>query len=404
MKLFRRQEPKPVQKIEVPVKHFNLRVILLAVSIAIALVAIGYGIYYALSKDPGWRAVEVASDKVNCSQDFVLTYYFGSSGISATAEYKEVAAVYTGAVEEAYRLFNTEADGSELAKVATHPNQDVKLDPVLYEALKLLTESENRSIYLAPVYVEYQRVFSSEDETSAAQYDPNHNQETADYANRIAAFINDPEMIGLELQGDNTVCLRVHQDYLAFAQEYEITAFLDFGWMKNAFIIDYLAQELVDNGHTKGYIASYDGFTRNLDSSGTSYSFNLFNRQGNEVYKPAVMDYTGPISMVFLRNYPLSSADKWHYYAFADGTITTAMVDPADGLSKSATNNLVAYSADAGCAQLLLAVAPVFVAETFHEQPLQDLVRQEIYCVWFREGDLVATDPDISVRPVEESK
>ncbi len=398
------REPVPINKIEVPIKHFNLRVILLAIAIAIAAVAIGFGIYYALHKEPGWRTVEVTVDRPNCSKDFVLTYHFGSSGTNATTEYKKVAAVYTEAVVEAYRLFNNEADGSELARVAQRPNTEVKLDPDLYQALKLLEESGNRSIYLAPVYVEYQRVFSAEDAVNAERFDPNLNQEAKDYVNQITAFTNDPQMIGLELLGDNRVCLTVSQEYLAFAQENEITTFLDFGWMKNAFIIDYLAQALLDVGFTDGFIASYDGFTRNLDKSGRTYSQNLFNRQDNDIFMPAAMDYTGPMSMVFLRNFPLSSADKWHYYAYQHGSITTAMVDPADGLSKSAVNNLLVYSKDQGCAQLLMKAAPVFVAESFDEQVLQDLTGQKIYSVWFQNGELVSTDANISVRTAEESE
>lgn len=395
------REPTPINKIEVPIKHFNLRVILLAIAIAIAAVAIGFGIYYATHKEPGWRTVEVTADRVSCASDFILTYEFGTTDVDATVEYKQVAAAYTVAVIDAYRLFNSEAEGSELAKLDAHPNDGVRIDPELYRALEQLVESGNRSIYLAPVYVEYQRVFSAEDEASAERYDPNLNQEVKDYVNQLVTYLNDPQMIQLELSGDNVASLMVHPDLMAFAKENEISRFLDFGWMKNAFIIDYLAQKLVDEGFTKGYLASYDGFTRNLYKGG-NYSMNLFDRQGNDIYIPGVMDYQGPMSILFLRNYPLSDADRWHYYAYKAGSITTAMVDPADGLSKSAVNNLVVYSRDAGCAQLLLKAAPVFVADAFDDQPLQDLAKEKIHSVWFENGELISTDADISVRPPEE--
>lgn len=395
------REPVPINKIEVPIRHFNLRVILLAIAIAIAAVAIGFGIYYALHKEPGWRTVEVTAGQMNCSSEFILTYEFGTSG-NATTEYKQVAAVYTQAAIEGYRLFNTEAENSELARVK--PNEAVKIDPALYRAFEQIQKNGSRSVYLAPVYVEYQRVFSAEDAVSAQLYDPNMNKDAGEYVAELTALLNDPEMINLELLGDNTVKLFVHKDLLAYAQKNQITEFLDFGWMRNAFVIDYLAQKLIDGGFTKGYIASYDGFTRNLYQGAQSYSLNLFNRVGNDVYIPGVMDYQGPMSLVFLRNYPLSNADRWHYYAYDSGPITTAMVDPADGMSKSAINNLVVYGKDKGCADLLLEAAPVFVTEEFQSKPLQDLAKQKIYCVWFEEGEMVSTDTNVSVRAAEQTE
>ena len=398
------REPTPIKKIEVPIRHFNLRVILLAIAIAIAAVAIGYGIYFALHKEPGWRNVEVTADQMNCSSEFILSYHFGTGKTDATAEYKQVASVYTQATIEGYRLFNTEAENSELSKIDDHPNEAVKIDPALYTALEQIVKSGNRTIYLAPVNVEYQRVFSAEASVVAELYDPNVNEEAKKYVTELTAFLNDPKMINLELKGDNTVKLFVHKDLLSYAQKNEIDDYLDFGWMRNAFVIDYLAQKLKDSGHTKGYIASYDGFTRNLYEGDQTYSLNLFNRLGNDVYITGIMDYQGPMAIVSLRNYPMGNADRWHYYCYDNGFITTAMIDPADGMSKSSTNNVVAYSKTASCAQLLLKLAPVFVTEELDDQPLQNLAKQKIYCIWFEDGNMVATDSKLSVRIPEETE
>ena len=88
--------------------------------------------------------------------------------------------------------------------------------------------------------------------------------------------------------------------------------------MKNAFIADYLADTLEAEGFTSGYLSSYDGFTRNLDRRRNEYAFNLFDRQGSDVNLPAKMRYTAPLSIVFLRDYPMGEQDKWHYYAFRE--------------------------------------------------------------------------------------
>lgn len=73
--------------------------------------------------------------------------------------------------------------------------------------------------------------------------------------------------MNVELLGGNQVKLSVSDDYLAFAEKNFISDFIDFSWMKNAFITDYVADVMIDNGYTLGSLTSYDGFTRNLDQT-----------------------------------------------------------------------------------------------------------------------------------------
>ena len=42
--------------------------------------------------------------------------------------------------------------------------------------------------------------------------------------------------------------------------------------------------------------------------------------------------------------------DKYHYYEFKSGDIRTRYADTADGLCKSAVNNMAAYADDISCA------------------------------------------------------
>ena len=76
--------------------------------------------------------------------------------------------------------------------------------------------------------------------------------------------------------GDNKVCLNVSDEYLAFLQENGVDSLIDFGWLKNAFVVDYLAEVMIARGYTLGAITSYDGYTRNFDSLNTEYAFNVF--------------------------------------------------------------------------------------------------------------------------------
>ena len=380
----------PIKRLEVDNSHLGLRIVLVVLACAVAIGAFGYAIRSLLNRNNGWQAVDSYMDGVDCSSDFVLQYYFDST----TAEYKAVSALYTTALEEAYQAFYPEGS---LNAVNAQPNTPVSVDPVLYHALELVQTSGNRCLYLGPVYVEYNRIFLCEDELEATHYDPGQDSEIGAYVAQAASYANDPAHINLQLLGDGQVCLMVSDEYLAFAAENGIETFLDFGWMTNAFMVDHIADTLSKSGYTKGFLSSYDGFTRNLDNRGLSYSLNLFDRLENEIYQPAVMHYTKPMSLVSLRNYPMSDLDRWHYFSFSSGRIVTTLIDPKDGMSKSSTDNLLAYSQSLGCAQILLEISPIYLADELDEAALHSLAARQIHTVWFEGTTLKRTQESLSL-------
>jgi len=175
-----------------------------------------------------------------------------------------------------------------------------------------------------------------------------------------------------------------------------ITDFIDFSWMKNAFIIDYIADTFLEYGYTNGCITSYDGFVRNLDDRGTAYSFAVYSRSGNEINQPAILHYSGTRSLVYLRNYMLSEKDAYHYYEMEDGKIRTIYLDPADGLCKSAVNDLISYSNDLGCAEILLSVCSIYIANELDTAKLDALTEYGIYSVYMHEGELMYNDSELT--------
>lgn len=372
---------RPVKKVEVDHKHVRLRVVLLVLCILVAAFALGHGIHLLFNKQPGWQTVEISSDTRNCSGDFTLQYYL-SGGVNE--EYRRVVAVYGQACADAYRYFST--DG-ELGTIV--PNTPVEISPVLYQALEKIKSSGNRCIYLAPVYSEYRRMFLCENEAEAAIYDPQQNEEIAQQIAELAAWCNDPAVIDLVLLGDNKVELKVTGQYLQYMQGAD--TYLDLGWMKNAFVADYLAQQLTEQGLTKGYLASFDGFTRALSEE--SLSLNIFDRQGTTIHKPAVLTYQGPMSLAVLRDYPMTEQDRWQYFTFSDGHITTAMVDPADGVGKSAVNTLTVYSPAKSCAELVLQAAKLYLQESWSADAMTALKAEKIYGIWSEGKTLYHTGP-----------
>lgn len=382
---------RPVTRLELSEKNIKFRWIAIVVLLAIGVVSIGYGFSGLLSQEPGWQEITVQPGVVNCSSEFVFMYNFGAGDVNPTLQHKKLEALYGELTVSAYQLFSPEAvseTGGNLRSVNAGINQAVTVDPALFEALELVAHYDNRHVFLAPVTELYEAVFLSAGDGEARAFDPNYNEDKAELVKLTSGYCSDPAHISLEILGENQVRLNVSEAYLAFAQEYGIETFLDFGWMKNAFIADYLAQGLAAEGHTFGYVASYDGFTRNLDVSGEGYGVNIFHRRENTVQIPAKLSYSVPMSIVSLRDYPLSEQDRWHYYGYETGEITSVYLDTADGTCKSAVDSLLSYSEDKGCGEILLQIAPLFTVDTLDVAALAGLTTEQVYCVW-AEGDAI---------------
>lgn len=375
-----------------------LAVILL---LAVGAASLSYAFVSLFSSDPGWTEIQSESREINVSDDFVLLYDVGRSGSSSTVERKALTTLYTQATAKAWQLFNNDETTDGVPNVRylnDHPNEIVTVDAALYKAFEQVAASGSRALYLAPIAEVYDNLFLCADDLLTADFDPLLNPALSEFFAEVAAFARDASAIDLELMDDHQVRLNVSEAYLAYAAEEEITDFIDFHWMRNAFIIDYLADELIAHNYTLGTLSSYDGFCRALGSHpGTTYSLNLFDLQAGTVLQAAVMQYEGPQSTVSLRSYPVVNYDSRRFYIRQDGQIRTAYLDPADGLTRTALSGLVAYAADSGCAEILLQVAPVFIAENLDEEALLALAQAGIQTIHAQNRVLRYTDPTLSL-------
>lgn len=395
-----RPHPKPVEKIQLSDRKTKLRLVLVILLILAAAGAFVYGVMSGLGKEPGWTTIEVNSSAgLNYGDEFVFQYYLGAGDLSATAENKRISALYTDAMVKAYQLFTNDGESGNLHNVYyinRHPNEEIEVDALLYHAFETCEAYGNRNLYLAPVYEQYDSLFYCNEDWETASFDPLQNEELAVSFEELSAFARDAGQIEVQLLGDNRIRLYVSADFLKYAEETYISSFIDFYWMKNAFIADFIADVMLENGYTRGSISSYDGFIRNLDDSGTGYSFNLYDRVGQNVYPAAVMQYNGSVSIVYLRDYRMNSLDFQHYYEFADGRIRTAYLDVADGLSKAAVPNLVSYSESESCANLLMQMIPAYITDSFNRENLP------AYSVFCEDGVVYHNDPDLKLTDLYE--
>ena len=367
---------RPVQKVELSEKNTRQRLIAVIVLLVIASGAFMYALNGLMSNDSGWTNIEVGSSaEINCGDDFIFQYYVGAAGVNATAEKKALTLLYTDSIVKAYKMFSSDESFEGITNVYDlnrHPNETMVVDDALYHAFELIAETGNRAIYLAPVYTEYDNLFFCNDDSETVNYDAYQNGEVAAYFSEVAAYSNDPSGVNVELL-------------------------------------------MIDNGYTLGSLTSYDGFTRNLDqtsaitklnagsdTSGTAeenadYSFNLYDRQGNIIYPAGVMHYDGAESIVSLHNYPMSDKERYHYYEFKSGDIRTRYADTADGLCKSAVNNMAAYADDISCAELILKVSPVYIADTMDTEAVKNLAENGIQTIFGENSVLYYTDPGLEL-------
>lgn len=372
----------PVRKIELSEGNIRSRWILVAVLLVIAVVSIGYGMSVMMNTQPGWQEVTAISDQPNCSSEFKLMYDFTQYGGNASAVNKQLIDVYSQACEDAFKVFSPDIEADDnLHYLNSQVNQPVKVAPVLYSALERISEYENRCIFLAPVYREYNRMFLCETDGEAAIYDPQTDPETAAYVEELMTYVSDPEHIRLSFREDQQVMLVVSDAYQSFAAEYGIESYLDFAWMKNAFIADYLAEVLEQNGFVSGYLSSYDGYTRNLVAEDQAFSIQIFDRQGNTIYAPAEVSYKGRQSIVFLRDFPMDELDRWRYYAYEDGRISSILLNPETGRPAASVASLTALSKDLCCSQILLKMIPYFLSED-----AAPFLAEDVATVWCKDG------------------
>ena len=393
--------PKPVHKIELSNKNVGRRLVAAVLFLLIGAWTLAYAFSRLMTPETGWQAIEAnTTAEANCGNDFVFLYELGAGGGSPTAENRAISTLYTDTCRRMFQLFHTveSFEGiTNLRDINLHPNETLTVDDALYRAFETVQRYGDRTIYLGPVYARYSGLFHCTDEAQLVEFDPYLSDEVREEYGAYAAFAQNLQAIDLRLLGNNQVCLYVSEEYLAFSQREDIDCFLDFGWLQNAFIVDEIARVMIDNGYTHGSISSYDGFSRNLDDREQSYNQNVFDMVDGSIYPAGVMTYKGPMGIVYLRDYPMNDLDSQWYYRLQNGEIRTRYLDPADGLCKSAVHDLICYSETAGCAEIALQAAPIYVADTLDIQALESLADGAVQSIRCEDRVILGTDAGLAI-------
>lgn len=392
----------PVEHIELDKKHAGLRLALALGFLVTGAALLGWSLTRFLTPEAGWTVIE-ADASLGATEAGEFTFLYWLDGKTARVESRELTGVYTRLSRTAFELWHTveEFDGVvSLCTLNRHPNEVFTIDPALYTAFQTLEAAGSRAVYLGPVLEQYENLFLCQEDTLLSEYDPFQNEILRRSFQEISDRARDPESIRLELLGENQARLFVSEDYLAYAEREGVTRFLDFGWLKNAFISDYVAEGLRDAGYTRGVLTSYDGFARCLDESGELFSLIIRDRQEEGVYQAAAMDYSGPMAIVAFRDYPLDSRDALRCREMPDGALRHSYLDMEDGLCRSALHDLACYSQTRSCAEIALAAADVYIARTWEIAAADTLAEAGIWIVYCQNGAVVHSQADLQLRGI----
>ena len=296
---------EPVQRIELSNKHLKLRA---AVAVLFAAVGIFFLAKWAIGlfkTDPGIRRIDVLpqSDAASFAAQYSLSYDIGKAGISATAENKQLTALYSQLLGEAKEKYSLRA-------LNDSPGDPAEVSAELYEALEKLNAAgapAERVVFLAPAYEMYSSVFFSQSDDEAAKADPYKDADAAKALAELAVFFSDSSHVRIELEGGSRAKLVVSDEYMAYAKQHRIEVFADLAWLENALIVDYVSEGIMAQGFSLGSFASYDGYSRNFGK-------------------------TEGYAQVFIKIYPTVEYDKAHYYVYADGSIRHCWLLPSTGL------------------------------------------------------------------------
>lgn len=394
----RKPDAEPARRIELPARHTGLRAAAAVVFVAIAAVAFAFAVHRLVTKSPGITKIEPRPGTgESCCAEFDFQYELGRSGESPTPEYKRLAGRFAVINAEACRLFSADksfGDCRNLYYLNSHPNEEVTVEQSLYKAFELFEKYQNESLYLAPVYEQYRALYACNYDYEAADFDPLCSAEARAYIDRLLSFAQNRDMVSLELLGGRRVRLNVAKAYSDFAEAEGLETYIDFFWLKNAFVADYMAEKLSAEGFTHGILSSCDGFVRHLGDIAVPLRCNIFDRVGKSKYAAARMEHKNSVNIVHFRNYMRSELDTLHYYEWENGRTDTPYIDIRDGLSKGPVSELTAYSREYGCAELALLVYDVYVADGLDRSLLSDRVKKGADFVWCADGRLYFTDPD----------
>lgn len=390
-------EPKPVEKIELNEKNVKLRAAIFFISLIVLIVSAIFIVVGLTKKESGWNQVTASpSIDINCDDDFYLSYRLGTNNSNVNAELKQLSVLYTEYLENSYVLLNEykEYDNyTNLCTINNKINEEIEIDSFLYQSLTKILENNNRLLYSGILLDYYNLIIFADSYDTAYNLNPFYKEEKKDFVKQISNFINDDNSIKLELLGNNKVKLNVSYEYKTFCEENEFNTYLSFSYLKNAFIIDYVADKLIENNFIYGNLSTYDGYFRNLNTNGNLlYSLDILDYNGNSPAVLASFISNKALSAVQFRDFKYYVADLSRSYEFKGGKTINYYIDLSTGLPLASKTALTAYDYSSNCVDVALGLSKLFINSSFENDNSLKLIYVDGYNIYYNENGIEFSD------------
>ena len=379
-------------------KQLNVKlIVIIAAAVLLVAAAITTAVILISNADDnsGWQEIKAESVSSSLQNNFILNY-----DLSDGSSRDKIADIYSDMLQHGYNIYDAKASTSHggIATLNKYVGQPIEISPELYSSLLLMANKSSRMHYLGPVYEIYKKLFTEPDPTAAPALDPQKNSELSRICTAIAAFACDDAAVKIELLSGNRVQLTISDEYEELVSSSNLSTYIDFGWMRDAFIVDLVADALKSAGYTNGTIASYSGFTRNLDTDADQdYTFGLYDKYRNNVYLASSVSYKGAITSVTYKTFAMNSIDKQYLYEYKNGDVTHGYISASSGMPEAACDVMVFHTKNMKCAELALTTYSYYNRTSEDQNAISGLLSRGIGAIYCDGTTIISTSDDVTV-------
>ncbi len=314
-------------------------------------------------EETGWTTIgALEATGKSCSADVHLIYDIGHTDMKPSKELKTIQTIYSNGAISACVLFDAEEETvgiRNLWYINHHIGEEVAVDSALYTVFEALRKNGSRDLYGGVLQEYYEELMKTLDTQVFDRA----------FAETLGSFASSDESVCLHLLGNNKVKLTVSDEYRRQAKAKNYENYLDFGWMRNACRMDYLANLFIQNGYTHGYFQSSEGFYRYLDPAvQETHAFQIQGKQNGNVTRLGEASFEGPGSVIRYQNYEIGLTEQSKFHEVPGGGQIGPYINLTDGLCKTALPDFVVVGKEKGCLDTLLRSKDLYMAERFDEE------------------------------------
>ena len=283
-------------------KKTKVRLVLFILAFVIAVGSFTVGALSLGHRDSGWYEVDATPEAAAVTYDsgvHLLYYAEGKSGeirqtISAAQKLFSESLVRYDKLLDARAEYD---DAVSLASVSAADGEPVVVGETLYrvlsDALDKTRQDRGYSLFAGALWRTWETLLYLEE---PQPFDPANSEDQAALLTALADMIGRPGSADLILspEGGYTAALVLSPEYRALAEEYEIDApALDLGALREAYLIQLVAQDMTEQGMTAGYLYTDSGLTVLLDG-GRDYRLDVYGLEGGAPVRAATLSANGP--------------------------------------------------------------------------------------------------------------